>query len=264
MVGTVPALGALAYKDKSRFTADLIVAKSGTRDYSTIQDAISGANDGDKIHIKKGTYDDEGVITLNGLSDLQIVGSGMRTILSGTTKLYGTSSSVSNLILKDLYFTPDSDVLAIDLSGAVNPQFENLIINGAREGIFLDEIIDGIIHKCKIYNCQREGIDLQWGYKKFIVSHCWVYNNSQRGAGLHDGIYIDGAEEVIITNNYAFDNQGTKKQRYGIQTAGGMDYSLITNNHCRRNQHATYDIVYEGANSKVCDNIGRYVAQGCD
>ena len=94
MVGTKEALGSLAYKDKSRFTADLIVAKSGTRDYSNVYDAVDAGNEGDKIFVKKGTYEEEDIPIKDNMELVGIYGVTILKLPNNSIADYGIITNV--------------------------------------------------------------------------------------------------------------------------------------------------------------------------
>lgn len=82
-----------------------------------------------------------------------------------------------------------------------------------------------------------------------------IYNCSRQAAGTYDGIRLGStANDVVITSNRIFDDQGTKTQEYAVKGTSGTDYITVTGNDLRTNRTGTTTTL--GSNSTVSGNTG--------
>ncbi len=84
----------------------------------------------------------------------------------------------------------------------------------------------------------KNGIFLSAGTKDNQITDCWVFGNSQLGAGTYDGVRIEGASLYnTITNLHAFDGADGTPTTFGlalqgypvreVATGGTPDYTKI-------------------------------------
>jgi len=176
--------------------------------------------------------------------------------------------------------------IRIDKTGGAaiyNLVIGNLIHPLAEEGIVIQDTCIGQLVKGNIVHTGQVAGILNNGEYTSVIGNT-VFNCDQSAAG-YPGIAIHDVNYCIINDNIVYDTEVTPTQQhgidlnnvtyssiignlarnnavYGIQTIGTSDYNLIISNMCAGNLHATDDIVYSGANSKVAWNIGRYTPQG--
>ena len=98
--------------------------------------------------------------------------------------------------------------------------------------------------------------DLHMGFyikdaDRMTFNQCYAMINSQSGAGGFSGFVFENVINSIITGSQAYDYQGTKTQKYGIEELGTSDYNKYTNNNLRGNltlgihtvgSHNSYDL----------------------
>ena len=61
------------------------------------------------------------------------------------------------------------------------------------------------------------------------ISGNFIYNNSQTGANTYNGIILNYTDNVKVTNNYCFDNQGVATQKRGLHFADCTDIHVFGN-----------------------------------
>ena len=207
MVGTKEGLGALAYKDKSRFTADLIVAKSGTRDYSDIQSAIDAVAGDVKIAVKKGEFAPFSIANKN---NIVVEGMGNATVIK----------------VPDAY-----DDHAIKVTDASGIDIGRLYINGNKanqgvgsfHGIYCKNLVYSWIDKVYIYQPKNYGLNFDTGcddnkiiqsifndagaMNVYIVGSDWNEILGCHSFGSNDGFYLkNGSKHNTLNGCIAFAN----------------------------------------------------------
>lgn len=116
------------------FNNNIYVDDDGNADYSSIQDAINSANDGDTIYVYNGTYHENIIIEKN----IKLMGEDKTN-----TFLYGNNSSVfyiksDNVEINDLTITNGSN--GIYISNSSNCIFSKNTIFHNNVGIFIDNL----------------------------------------------------------------------------------------------------------------------------
>lgn len=144
----------------------------------------------------------------------------------------------------------------IDVNSMYNVVADNHCV-GNRYGIRgtitqMSEIVNNFVYQNK-----RHGIYLI-SFNWSDISHNIVYDNSVASPGGYDGIYVRGdcSHNRIIGNSctiWVLKGGGYKYQRYGINLAPGVDYSIVCFNNCRLNKVG--GINYTANNNIVEDNL---------
>lgn len=217
-------------------------------------------------------------IILNNTNKTIVTGNYIYNPTQGGIALGNSISSVCNGNIVD---TCGAGYDAISVSGDGNVISNNNVLNSSGSGILTDsnslcQIIgnritgsgtngiyvriatDIIVEGNTVYENEQKGINI-YRSQHCTISNNIVKNNSNAGAGGHDGIYVwdnTGAActDNVIAGNVCHDDQGTKTQGYGIRSTESSDYNLITGNNCRDN--LTGNIAIVGANTILRANIG--------
>jgi hypothetical protein len=244
MVGTVPALGALAYKDKSRFTADLIVAKSGTRDYSNVYDAVDAGNEGDKIFVKKGTYEEMDIAVKDNMELVGVYGATILKLPNHADGDYGIIANadrtngnegfvIRNLVLDGNKVNnqgpPYFSANGINILKSIDVRIEHLIIkNSKQHGIFTTGISEKIrISKCNIHDNAQIGIMLHLDKKYCVIdqNHCYLNGHS----GIKMGESVSTSKKNKILNNWCYNNSQSVVYGDGIMTDHVNETTIVGN-----------------------------------
>lgn len=200
------------------FGKTLYVGGSGPGNYSSIQDAIDNASDGDTIFVFNGTY---GLAhsTIRVYKSINLIGENkVNTIINGTSIWV----NVSEVMISSFTLQNNSPILLISSN---NITITNNILNNT-VGITMFYSDNNIFSENTFFNC---GL-LLWGYNNL------VYNNTVNGKPLvylestTDKI-IDDAGQVILVDcaNVTINNLEISKADYAIQLYECSNCYLIEN-----------------------------------
>ena len=190
-------------KERSRNNRTLIVNGSGSRDYSSIYDAIMGASDGDTVYVEAGTYNESIKISKN----IKLVGAGAET-----TTIKGHGYSYDNVIHINTdgvevtgftITTEESDLDGISMVECSNCSINDNIINSYNKGISMIRARDIVIRGNTISNLSGNSDEKQ------LISirestHISLMGNQLIG----NGISIIG-ETLEYWNTHTVDNENT-------------------------------------------------------
>lgn len=187
---------------------ELIVCKDCS--YTSLKSAISKANSGDRIVLKKGEYKEHDIIIDKSVDIIGEEGA----IIDGEMKagimiISADSVTVSGLIIKNVGTSFIQDYAAIKVRKSHYVTIENNRLQNVFFGIFLEKSKHGIIKNNHIeskadaeYN-SGNGIHL-WYCKNILIKENEV-------SGLRDGIYLEFVDGSTITQNKSNNNL-----RYGL------------------------------------------------
>jgi len=239
----------------------IYVDDSGGKDYTSIQEAINAANDGDTIYVYSGTYNS---IIINGeyIGEITIIGENKdTTIIDGedtghVVRAYETQVSGNKIEIHISGFTiknaGGSGFDCVSLSYAENSSIiGNKIINGdVGEGIQLDHCNDITIQDNTISNCQGSGISLSISVDNLIDNN--LIQNNQKG------IHLSSTSNCnIISKNTIKSNS-----QYGLYIIQSIN-NYIYNNDFTDNDQNAQDVL---TNYWSYNSIGNYWDDynGCD
>ena len=174
------------------------VAKDGSADFESINDALTYAEDGISVIIKYGEYEEN--LTVD--KEVSIIGEinnegNVPTIAS----LYGTSIKAS-ATLKNLAFASAGisySGICIDGEG-VNPLIEKCDIHNNRTGIRIKNKAHGLIKNCKIYENFDYNVEIEDEGSSPHFLECKIYKSK------HTGVYILNGATGKIEKCSIFDN----------------------------------------------------------
>lgn len=155
--------------------------------YSTIEDALAKAVDGDVINLGASDYTLPGVIRLkdDATGTITFVGEGEKTVINGSANASGI-----NVIMKDLTWTSPSTGYDTPFIHATSVSFENCNITGQ---YYAQSGAPHTFRSCTI--------DPQTGYLYTYASNCTFENctfKSSKGKALQ--VYNDGNEGTFTVN----------------------------------------------------------------
>lgn len=118
-----------------------------------------------------------------------------------------------------------------------------------------------------IYENDRDGIKLYTNSVSALINNVlingnFIYNNGQAGlASANDGVRLEQTtagsfDGVMIRNNRIFDDQGVKKQRYGVTISGTHTNTTIEGNDVRGNNTGTINVATASTTCVVKNNTG--------
>jgi nitrous oxidase accessory protein len=198
-------------------------------DYSTIQEAIDKADDGDTIFIKKGIYKEHNIF-INKKS-LHIYGE-KGSIVDIDNKGYGfkieaTDFSLKNLSIKNTEVSYTSDYASVYLFKCFDFEIKNITLEKAFFGFLIEKSKNGLVENNTISGVGQSeassgnAIHL-WHSQHINVKHNHVHN-------MRDGIYIEFGSHNKFEYNDSHDNM-----RYGLHFMFSND-NQYSYNHFRSN-----------------------------
>ena len=207
------------------------VDDDGEADFSTIQEAIDAAKDGDLISVAEGIYNGNLVIHKR----LDINGAGPQTTLLqwNSSKENGILVLEENVSLSGFslaYNGSSYDSVGLKFTAANGSAF-NLAVSFCRLGILLEETRDCLLTGVECFNNSWAGIRI------VDSSLCQLVESSFHHNG--EGIDLNGAENCVLEANRCFDNFFD-----GITQMSSGGNRLLANN-CSRNGDDGIYLYYE-------------------
>jgi parallel beta-helix repeat protein len=170
----------------------------------SIQQAVSGARDGDVIEVMPGVYNEEITVDLNNITLRGISDSSMtpqRPVLDGQKKLSdAVVASGSNFLIEN-FDVQHYIANGVVVQNAHNPTFRNLKIDDTGlygvypvscSGVTIERVVATRIADAALYVGQSRDI---------VVRDCEAFGNVT-------GIEIENSINAVVENNYVHDNTG--------------------------------------------------------
>jgi parallel beta-helix repeat protein len=159
--------------------------------YKKISDALKKADDGDKIYIKNGTYEEE-------------------IVLESGVEVYGQEKSKTIIKGKS----------GLTVKGKGNNKLKNLTITGGYSGVTFEK--KGEVENCLIKNATKNAIDAVIGSSELKVTDSKITGNGK-------GIYVQMGRVIMISNNEFLDN-GEEGIDIREKVKGVVQGNIITGN----------------------------------
>lgn len=227
----------------------LYVGGSGPGNYSSIQDAIDNASDGDTVFVYNGTYQEER-ITID--KAIMLLGEN-----KSTTYIDGYYSDGITILVTSCDVTIREFTLKNCLHGGFgqafylwgNPHLENICISDCimennDKGIYFINISNLTVSSCHIHHNPGQSINGK-NSSNIIVNHCLIHNNGKDLGGgwfRSGGIYFRSHENESFSNISIFDCDIYDNYCWGIMfEVKESENVVIYNNDIYRN---TWDGIY--------------------
>ena len=180
----------------------IIVDPAGNEDYTTIQDAIDNANDGDTIKVWDGTYTE----ILSVGRSLDIIGNGSSTTIVDGEGLgdHGMFISADNVNISGLSIV-NNEYHGIKINSShVRVSNSNLSDNLKCGVAFIVESESGnnTVEGCDIWNNQRYGIALQGTGGTTLIANNTIGNSLERGISITQGDENDVVNNTITGGDH--------------------------------------------------------------
>lgn len=180
---------------------------------NTIQSAVAQARDGDRIVIKKGTYNVQDLVIEKSLhlagEPGVVVDGGGKTIFY----IHHDSVTVSDLELRNVSTDYVEDRAALKCNNSDYLRISNVKVRQSFFGILVEKSEHGIIEHCDVRGQANEETYLESSNGNAI--HLWyckdmrIFDNTVRNH--RDGIYFEFVENSLISRNWSENNM-----RYGL------------------------------------------------
>jgi parallel beta-helix repeat protein len=213
------------------------VGGSGPGNYTTIQEAINNAVNGDTVYVCSGTYNENVYIdkslnligsskpVINGhdplKSTIEIMSDQVTILNFEIHNTYGKSSEYSGIAIGKTHYN-QGEYTAVTIS--------NCYISDAYRGIIIKGLSNSV-NLCEIYSNDYYGIDIISGGTSNIITGN-VINDNLRGINLQS----DSMDNIIR------DNTISESRDYGIHIGARCSNNQIYHNRFIQNHHQVRDI----------------------
>ncbi len=222
----------------------------GMNAFSSIQDAVNAAQDGDTIIIYPGTYNINSTLTID--KQISLIGTDEGAVIINYTSAdgYGILVHSIDVVLQNFTFnTPIIEWYPIKVEWFYDDNenmnfsdffdIENVIINnnpdGGRTGLDLNNVYDSVINNVEVYNSGRgNGIALT-DCQNDIVENVITSGNAWGGIAIYAYSYADTMNINLLNNN-------TFTEINPIYTGEGNNFNIIN-----LMIPVEYDFVIEGS-----------------
>jgi len=211
--GVIPSMGGTVVDKKSNQPISngntLYVGGSGPNNYTTIQDAIDNATNGDTVFVYSGIYYENVVVD----KSITLIGENRNTTIidgSGINDVVHVSTNYT--YITQISMTNGTNGLCLNYYSSCH-QITNCIINNNNHGIWSHLSWENQITNCKIKNNNNYGICL-YGSSNNKITDCTISNNDY-------GIYnMISYENTIYHNNFINNTNQAYKGTYYIWDNG--------------------------------------------
>ena len=174
----------------------IVIDQSGFGDFTTIQEAIDNASDGDTIYIKNGTYEENIIVN----KAITMIGENKSTTTIRSNEEYYTNYTVKiiadNVTMKGFSIIKGSTGIMIESNNNI---IEDCIIYDNIIGIHSRTNTNQTIYYNIIFTNEHEGIYLTYSFKNTIEQNI-IYGN------VHEGIFDWKSAGNKIVNNSFIEN----------------------------------------------------------
>lgn len=178
--------------------------------FKTIKSALTVAENGDIIKIKKGIYREHNIIVEK---EIKIIGE-IGTVVDGEKKgeifsIQADNVTIKYLTIRRVGISTIKDWAAIRVSNSKNFTIEHNTLKDMFFGIYLAKSSEGIIKNNTIEGIAKDEYNSGNGIHLWYVQNVEIIGNHISGS--RDGIYFEFADHCLIKKNYS-----TRNLRYGL------------------------------------------------
>ena len=200
----------------------IYVDDDGTADYTSIQEAIDNAPDGETIYVFSGIYYESLNINKNGISligenkyntIIDVSGTGNGIYISDKDDISISHLTIRNAGVNGIYIVKSTSGGATENNNISNC----LIYNNSEIGVFIygwrENAQYNTIFNCDIYDNNFEGVKINHYVYYNLISNSRIYNNSRNG-----GLSIHGGHgnKIIGCSSYQNDGNGIQANACSI------------------------------------------------
>ena len=196
---------------------EVVAATVGDEQFSTVQSAVTAAEDGDSVLVKSGTYDENVTVDTPNVS---IVGQGDDTVINGLVYL-----NEENVTLGDVAVEPDQFVRPSGDDGLPNDEKQAILITASNVSVY-DSTVDVSLDA----NGNFEEVNAIQVFGGDPVTDVQIVNNDITGTASNDEVagvvgVSDQAETegtLVLNNSISVDSEGYS---FGVVTraSGGSN-----------------------------------------
>ena len=211
----------LIYLCLSSVSAETIVDSGGKGDYTSIEEALQFASEGDTILIWDGNY--SGHFSID-VSNIELIGNGSsKTIIQGNdTEVHNIVIDADNVTISDFMITGGD--WAIFMTDSVNSQFLRNNITGNDRGIgLLGSGSYNLFEENKIIDNAANGIFLKSSDRSNYTVHSNIIKDNII-SGANYGISLEGTSNTEVSNNVI-----QEFGLYGVLTTLSMNDFIVNN-----------------------------------
>jgi len=224
------------YLDDDGPSSVIVVAEDGSGDFTSIQDAIDNATEGDIIRVWEGTYHENLVVNKtvsligNGSASTTIIAKGEDHVV----KIIADWVNLTGFGVTGSKNQPDAGIYVIS---NFNTLFNNSCSNNSGTGIYLKRSGGNTLNNNICFNNGLDGIHLYSSAENNILNNNSCSNNS------YYGIRLDNSNNNTLTNNTCSNNVND-----GIKL-DTSDSNIVINNTCSNNRLSCISIDNSNNNS---------------
>lgn len=187
---------------------EIIVSPEGQ--LSSIKKALTQANNGDVIKLKKGVYREYNIeitksVKIIGESGVVIDGEKKGQIIH----ILADGVELRNFTVQNVGSDISTIYAAVRLSSCQDFFISNLVLKNFLYGFYLSQVANGTLQNNQLYGASLNDYDSGSGVHFWNVKNVKVLNNEITGS--RDGIYIERSADCIIKGNHSY-----KNIRYGL------------------------------------------------
>lgn len=217
-------------------SADWIyVDDSGGADYTTIQEAIDAASDGDTVYVYSGTYYENVEIDIT----LNITGEDMNTtFIDGGGEVFAVRITADWVNITGFTMNNSDSGIRIESN---NNFIQNNNISHNEYGLFLETSALNTISRNKVRDNNLQGIYITVSSNDNLIRDNFISNNSH-------GIDIESSNNNIISDNFVSLNDN-----YGITLSTSTNNNISNNNASANGMHGIY-FAFSSSNNYLINN----------
>ncbi|MFO7638500.1 MAG: pectinesterase family protein [bacterium] len=215
---------------------DLLVAPDRSGDYSSIQQAVRAAGDGDVVYVKPGVYREDVTIDRPGI---RLVGAGPDQVVIDAGQAYAALTLTADGCLVDGFALRNAGSHGLYVKSAGNTVSRCLIIGNGDRGIYFSSFggnPSARIDHCTVADNEVSGIYVPAGNPETGITNCIVAFNNRAIVSDGDGrgmkVEFNCAYEPDGTAGLVVEGRGNIRRDPRFANHDKGDYRLGKNSPC--------------------------------